>query len=256
MTSSLRLSLLVTAALLVAPIAARAVDATPTPAPTATPSVRNDIKKTTKEVNSGLGRMGRTNEMSKDSLAQVQGLIRDLRAAAAAPVPAAADEAALKANADREARLVENVRRLAPRDAKPTEATTGKFVDELQVALKPTLDTLPEDPAALKSAAGQANKPSVGGLVNRSVKGIGNARKGTESPEVAINKLEEIQGIFNEVDAQLKNPTMPAADMTASIDKVKRHMIELKVAPEQSAKVVDALSAMTAEAASAAAATP
>lgn len=236
---------LMAAALVVAPMVATAVE--PTPAPTATPSVRNDIKKTTGEVNAGLGRMGRTNEMGKDQLAQTQALIRDLRAAAASPAPAAADQAALQAAADREKKLVEGVQRLAPRNARPSEATTGTFVKELQTALKPTLDSLPEDVNQLNAASKQADKPSVGGLINRSVKGIGNARKGTESPEVAINKLEEIQGLFNEVTTQLNNPTMPQADLAASLEKVNRHFVELKVSPEQSTKVVDALKAMHSE---------
>jgi len=233
------------AALVVAPIATMAVE--PTPAPTATPSVRNDIKKTTGEVNAGLGRMGRTNEMGKDQLAQTQALIRDLRAAAAEPTPDAADEAAKKAVAERQTRLVEGVQRLAPRDARPSAPTTQTFVTELQNALKPTLDSLPVDANQLNAASKQADKPSVGGLLNRSVKGIGNARKGAESPEVAINKLEEIQGLFNEVTTQLNNPSMGEADLAASLEKVNRHFVELKVSPEQSTKVVDALKAMHGE---------
>ena len=62
-----------------------------------------------------------------------------------------------------------------------------------------------------------------------------------------INTLEEIQGLFNEVTTQLNHPTMPQADLAASLEKVNRHFVELKVSPEQSTKVVDALKAMHSE---------
>ena len=193
----------------------------------------------TQKADSALADVDATATDSQFSLAQIQSLIADLKGGSLTPAPNA-DEASKAAVAERKNRLVSALQAMSPGEAKPTEATTGKFLTELQAGLKPTLDTIPTDLSSL--ANGSAGGVSQGDLMSQFSAAIAD-------PQASMAKLENVQGLFTQVQTLMSNPSMTPADLTANMDTVTKILTDLKVAPESTTKIVSSLQSMIGESA-------
>lgn len=171
---------------------------------------------------------------AQDQLAQWESLLNDLKAGDLTAA-ADADEATKTAVAERKARLVSAMQSFSPSDAKPTEATTGQFVTELQAALKPTLDSMP-------TTVGSGPGVDTSALMNK-------VNAAAADPKAGAMNLQNVQDLFSTVQSVLKNPSMSPADLTGQMDKVTKLLTDLKVAPEGATKVVNSLQAMVKESA-------
>lgn len=171
---------------------------------------------------------------AQGKMAQWQSLLNDLKAGELTAA-ADADEATKAAVAERKSRLVSAMQSFSPEGAKPSEATTGQFVTDLQAALKPTLDSLPTD-------ASSATKADATSLMNK-------VNAAAADPKASMMNMQSVQDIMGTVQSVLKNPSMAPADLTAHMDKLTKLLTDLKVAPEGASKLVSSLQAMVKESA-------
>lgn len=171
---------------------------------------------------------------AEGQMAQWQSLLNDLKSGELTAA-ADADEATKAAVAERKSRLVSAMQSFSPEGAKPTEATTGQFVTDLQAALKPTLDSIP-------TYASSAHKADVSSLLNK-------ASEAAADPKASMMSMQNVQEVLGTVQSVMKNPSMAPADLAGHMDKVTKLLTDLKVAPESATKVVNSLQSMVKESA-------